>query len=260
MPHPWCGLTAPPDVANTRFARLSWISAHLTLFSLILTLGGCELNTGFHCTSNPQCIDKTGNQGVCEDTHYCSFTTDTATCPSGKKYGHLADKQSDQCVPSPCTAEQSQCGTTCVDLKTDATNCGVCGKICGNSGSCVAGVCSYSQAHVYIYFCPSCVQGDSEFALDAVLGSDGTYTNCNGVTAAQGCFDTGVIIPADGKAHKFSSCQNFCMSCQSGITIPAKSSFDSPIYYLPQIEFTCQQSCTIPSTCDPNASSADGGM
>lgn len=32
-------------------------------------------------------------------------------------------------------------GNTCVDLNSDASNCGVCGNSCGSEGACVAGQC-----------------------------------------------------------------------------------------------------------------------
>ncbi len=40
-----------------------------------------------------------------------------------------------------CTGGQTACGTACVDLQTDAANCGACGHDC-LGGSCKAGLCS----------------------------------------------------------------------------------------------------------------------
>ncbi|MFN8663437.1 MAG: hypothetical protein U0075_16220, partial [Thermomicrobiales bacterium] len=47
-------------------------------------------------------------------------------------------------TPPQCTAGQTACGNACVDLKTDAANCGTCGTKCKKKGTCVAGTCSDS--------------------------------------------------------------------------------------------------------------------
>jgi hypothetical protein len=52
-----------------------------------------------------------------------------------------------QCVKS-CAVGSAQCGTSCVDVKTSATNCGVCGNICpplkNATGVCADGKCTAS--------------------------------------------------------------------------------------------------------------------
>src|SRR5215212_8852072 len=56
--------------------------------------------------------------------------------------------QNGQCVIG-CINGTSLCGTRCVDMQTDPTNCGTCGTpctgegaaTCGNTGRCVAGAC-----------------------------------------------------------------------------------------------------------------------
>ena len=54
------------------------------------------------------------------------------------------------CLSSPCTPLQTSCVATredgqlvpaCVDLKTDAKNCGTCGSACDASATCVEGQC-----------------------------------------------------------------------------------------------------------------------
>ena len=40
-----------------------------------------------------------------------------------------------------CPTGQTLCGTSCVDLKVDAANCGTCGKACAQGQTCVNGVC-----------------------------------------------------------------------------------------------------------------------
>lgn len=47
-----------------------------------------------------------------------------------------------QCL---CPDGQASCistnGTTCLDILSDPNNCGACGRVCGNGGSCVGGAC-----------------------------------------------------------------------------------------------------------------------
>ena len=42
--------------------------------------------------------------------------------------------------PAPCT--QTKCGTACVNLQTDPSNCGACGQACPANNTCQAGVCA----------------------------------------------------------------------------------------------------------------------
>lgn len=45
-------------------------------------------------------------------------------------------------TPLPCGANQTRCGTACVDTMIDPANCGGCGVACGPGGSCQAGSCT----------------------------------------------------------------------------------------------------------------------
>lgn len=48
--------------------------------------------------------------------------------------------------PSLCPAGQTTCGGSCVDLKTDANNCGGCGAKCAAGQTCVNSVCTLPPA------------------------------------------------------------------------------------------------------------------
>lgn len=51
-------------------------------------------------------------------------------------------KDKDKKKPDCCPAEApTLCGRACIDLDTDASNCGSCGGVCIPGGTCVAGVC-----------------------------------------------------------------------------------------------------------------------
>lgn len=48
-----------------------------------------------------------------------------------------------QCKAACTLASSERCGRSCVDLRTDAFNCGACGDVCADSRSCRSGICTY---------------------------------------------------------------------------------------------------------------------
>lgn len=44
-------------------------------------------------------------------------------------------------APPACPTGQTRCGGTCVDLTSNATNCGACGHVCAAGTACTASVC-----------------------------------------------------------------------------------------------------------------------
>src|SRR4051812_39669404 len=49
-------------------------------------------------------------------------------------------------TPPNCSKGQTACGNSCVDLQTDARNCGACGAKCrGNGSTCAKGACNFEQ-------------------------------------------------------------------------------------------------------------------
>jgi hypothetical protein len=88
-----------------------------------------------------------------------------------------------RCV-STCPAGQSQCGRTCVDLATSATNCGQCGRVC--DGSATAD--------------PVCV--DSKCGVSCRAGTK----PCDGSNPANGCGNAIIFYrDADNDRHGTSS-------------------------------------------------------
>ena len=66
-----------------------------------------------------------------------------------------------------CAPPRQMCGTTCVDLATDQTNCGRCGATCSASQPCVAGACLGGRPCPGFYerYCGSrCVSVDTDVA------------------------------------------------------------------------------------------------
>ncbi len=76
---------------------------------LALALGGCTPDKGFQCAGDDGC-QSDGVAGTCESIGYCSFPDDT--CPSGRRYGELAEGLSGVCVDDP---SQATSGTTTED-------------------------------------------------------------------------------------------------------------------------------------------------
>lgn len=59
--------------------------------------------------------------------------------PIGPNDGGGGDATSEGGV---CAAPKVMCGSSCVDVASDAMNCGVCGFACGTGSTCCAGACS----------------------------------------------------------------------------------------------------------------------
>lgn len=64
----------------------------LFVFTLVLLTGCLPSLNAFHCEADQQC----GAGGWCETVGLCSFVD--STCPSGRRFGHLAGASSDRCV------------------------------------------------------------------------------------------------------------------------------------------------------------------
>jgi hypothetical protein len=81
---------------------------------------------------------------------------------------------------NPCTGGTTLCGASCVDLNTDAANCGVCGTACTGPYSCESGICT----------CPAGYEdcGDVCADLDIDVDNCGSCGNpCNGVCSGGAC-------------------------------------------------------------------------
>jgi Cys-rich repeat protein len=83
------------------------------------------------CTADNQCQTPTG---FCDlTTNTCVRCTQDANCPSGR----VCTNNTCQCP----TGQQS-CGGQCVDVLSDAQNCGNCGNACNAGSACQAGTCA----------------------------------------------------------------------------------------------------------------------
>ncbi len=72
----------------------------------------------------------------------------TATIPGEELGGSNAaatnpdDEENTEAPAVTCTSPQTNCGGTCVDVKTSAQNCGACGSACMAGSTCQNGFCS----------------------------------------------------------------------------------------------------------------------
>ena len=74
---------------------------------------------------------------------------------------------SDGNTPESCEAPQTLCGSSCVDLRDDAMNCGECGAICGDEQVCAASACAPSTVVTSV---------PADGAVDVALDSEITLT------------------------------------------------------------------------------------
>ncbi|MBF0122718.1 MAG: InlB B-repeat-containing protein [Candidatus Omnitrophica bacterium] len=59
----------------------------------------------------------------------------------------------------PCTAGQSCCGSSCVDITANNSNCGSCGTVCAQGQTCSAGACSSGGDEGSCSLDPDCQSG-----------------------------------------------------------------------------------------------------
>lgn len=86
--------------------------------------------------------------------------------------------QNGACV---CPAGTNDCDGTCVDLFTDASNCGGCGLVCG-SGQCIHGACTCANVVTDCFggcTCGAREEGQPAVCFDGPFGSSCTVdTDC----------------------------------------------------------------------------------
>jgi len=100
-----------------------------------------EREDSAHDRSCPLCqsdLDCSGAAPVC-DGNSCVCISTGQSCTSGTSCCTGYCPANGACG---CPDEQTVCGTRCVDMQTDAFNCGGCGTTCAQGTACAGGVCS----------------------------------------------------------------------------------------------------------------------
>jgi hypothetical protein len=148
--------------------------------------------------------------------------TDTGTPPVDA--GTPAD------VPT-CPAGQAYCGTSCVDINVDNTNCGACGVACATGQSCQTGVCRINCAMGQTLCGGACATLDSDPAnCGACANACPTGQMCSAGACALTCAAPRVVCSATGgvmscidtltDANNCGTCGNACamgQSCVAGV-------------------------------------------
>ena len=91
-----------------------------------------------------------------------------------------------------CSAPNQMCGTTCVNLSTDAANCGSCGHSCGSGATCSAGQCQPA------------VLASSLGSYSFVFGVDASYVYYNNCSSFYACTPSRIPL-AGGTATTLTS-------------------------------------------------------
>lgn len=137
-----------------------------------------------------------------------------------------------------CDEGLTDCDGTCVDTSGDSDNCGVCGTVCGNGDTCVAGVCDLVCSAGEINCDGTCVDPQANDQFCGAGGENGDCAVNPGVVCAQdeACTDGACAcavgsfecIPGGGcnnletEAEHCGACFNACapnQTCMSGTCV-----------------------------------------
>lgn len=154
---------------------------------------------------------------VCDPTWTCR-----SSCPRGRaRCGNVCCRSGEFCHPvartcvasdprvptRPCPLGETDCAGSCVNLRSDATNCGQCGHTCG-SQSCINGVCCPLFRQCGSVCCPPCFTCDQ---IDHVCRPcDPQCENCRPDLGSQCLWASPVNYEGVGKAC------SLCRTCYAG--------------------------------------------
>ena len=212
--------------------------------------GVCHCNTeNGYVLCDGECIDPTRN------ADYCGAS---GGCENGNR-GTKCENATPVCIDSICKSNcpqgQDLCGSTCVDLKKDLKNCGVCGQSCqfeNANAACWNGVCGIEVCKSGYGNCDNKDENGCEIDLMNDVRHCGACGNAcelpvgaNGVSCEEGkckiewcdddslkCGDTCIDVSAD---------INNCGACGNVCTIEC--------YDYENQQSDCQTKCEISGCC-----------
>ena len=119
---------------------------------------GCKDPTKLYC--DRKCVDgfvDPNNCGQCGNV--CPAGQECAGGSCQPPCGPCEERVGQTCVPK---EGEGNCNGACVDLQNDPNNCGSCGNVCPNSGSCQDGECNPcpSSTGLDYTWCPADLGGD----------------------------------------------------------------------------------------------------
>ncbi len=201
------GLADAPDAAMAPPDDLAGVTVDMARATCTSTPDSCP--TGQYCASDGNCAAGCKADPDCASTpatphcqvadHLCVQCLSTTDCPLGKQCSPSGSCV-DGCVPSApnCAASDQCCSMLCIDVSTDLSNCGACGRAC-------------ASAHVTT---PSC---SNKLCAPACAAG---WADCNhpvAPNADDGC-ETNVYDPAHCGACGASACNlsNATSDCPAG--------------------------------------------
>lgn len=145
--------------ANT--CRQVQISKQQAIFTDSSTNGANSLGTNNNCGTQGNQCDTAGGQTCDGEKGTCVCqVANTTYCGSGQGCVDLRTNESNcgtcgnvcgpgqTCIDGYCVCLGTQCGSNCVSLRTDNDNCGSCGNVCPPFFTCVEGQCLSSAVLV----------------------------------------------------------------------------------------------------------------
>jgi len=95
------------------------------------------------CSTNAQCCSSYCSGGQCVTNAHIDLPTGGSSSMGGNSAtgGSSAAGGITGTAAGECSSTQTLCNATCVDLKSDTSNCGSCGIGCSPGASCIAGAC-----------------------------------------------------------------------------------------------------------------------
>ncbi|MSP60615.1 MAG: hypothetical protein EXR72_09800 [Myxococcales bacterium] len=161
------------------------------------------------------CVPCLPKNDTCPKNSYCLATNGSYDCFPGCKLNG-------DCPGMVC------CGHVCIDVKTDANNCGMCNTACGISSTCCGGTCvdpAKNPAHCGACgkACPNGVLVHANIAcvmsMCTVASCIGNYFDCN-TDPSDGCEAALQNDPSNcGMCGKFCDVANGEGACQGGCTV-----------------------------------------
>lgn len=150
---------------------------------------GSSGGTGTTCSNTNPCAAAPPCQTVvCNGAHVCEYSNvpDGNGCGSG----HVCTGGSCLCPPN-----FSDCSGTCIDVSSDASNCGACGAVCSAGMPCQNGGCksffgAFEQSSACGGATYACERGNPE------LG--GTQCACPSVASVSPHHDDNLLVDIDG--------------------------------------------------------------
>ena len=149
---------------------------------------------------------------VCADDEECSGgactpgeeTSEESGSGNGSNTETSAEGTGDE---ETCPTDQTRCGDACVDLQTDASNCGACGVVCPTGETCLGGACTPEVTTQQTAGCPEGQLLCGGQCRNAIPVFESTGIVCAGGGAPPETCPPGMVL-CNGACHPEGACQS----------------------------------------------------